>query len=97
MRATEQLLLLKHRPDPVVVSTVEDDDDQKWGRRRVRCPRCSWEPGRDDVWMCTCLHAWNTFDTEGVCPACDRRWTETQCLGCQEWSPHRDWYKGGEN
>jgi hypothetical protein len=47
--ATEQLLLLKHRPDPVVVSTVEDDDDQKWGRRRVRCPRCAWEPGRNDL------------------------------------------------
>jgi len=31
--ATERLLLLKHRPDPVVVSNVEDGDDQKRGRR----------------------------------------------------------------
>jgi hypothetical protein len=91
--ANERLLLLKRRPDPVVVSTVEDDDDRKRGRRRTRCPRCSWEPGRDDLWMCTCLHSWNTFDTGGVCPACDRRWTETQCLRCQDWSPHGDWYE----
>jgi hypothetical protein len=84
--------LLKGRPDPVVTSDVGDDDHGSRGRRRIRCPRCGWEPGRTDVWVCSCLHAWNTFETEGICPACGRRWSETQCRRCGEWSPHRDWY-----
>jgi hypothetical protein len=93
--ATERLLLLNSRPDPAVVSNVEDDDDQKCGRRRVRCPRCAWEPGRDDLWSCLCLPSWNTFDTGGLCPACGRQWIETQCLRRREWSPHADG-DGGE-
>jgi hypothetical protein len=96
MGTAEPLLLLKRRPDPLVVSDIEDDDDPKRGRRRLRCPRCSWEPGRHDLWMCTCLRAWNTFDTGGVCPACSRRWTETQCLRCGEWSLHVRWYEDEE-
>jgi hypothetical protein len=59
---------------------------------RIRCPACGWEPGRDDRWMCACLHSWNTFDTRGVCPECARRWTETQCPKCHAWSKHEDWY-----
>jgi hypothetical protein len=42
--------------------------------------------------MCECLHVWNTFDTRGVCPACGHQWKETQCLRCQAWSPHEEWY-----
>jgi hypothetical protein len=42
--------------------------------------------------MCLCLHVWNTFDTRGVCPACGREWSETQCLRCKAWSRHEDWY-----
>jgi hypothetical protein len=62
---------------------------------RIRCPRCGWEPERDSRWSCTCLHSWNTFDTEGLCPACGRQWAETQCLRCHQWSPHREWYGDG--
>jgi hypothetical protein len=95
--ATERLLLLKRRLDPVVVSGFEDDDDLKRGRRRrIRCPRCAWEPDRHDLWTCVCLHSWNTFDTEGLCPACGRQWAETQCQRCKEWSPHAEWYEGDE-
>ena len=28
----------------------------------------------------------------GVCPACHQQWSETQCLRCQAWSAHADWY-----
>lgn len=75
----------------------EDDVDTgskggSGGRRRIRCPRCGWEPGREDLWSCVCGHAWNTFDTAGLCPGCGRQWTDTQCLRCHEWSPHREWY-----
>ena len=59
---------------------------------RIRCPRCRWQPTREDRWSCLCLHFWNTFDTGGVCPACGRAWQETQCLRCHEWSPHAEWY-----
>jgi hypothetical protein len=60
--------------------------------RKIRCPKCRWQPGRDDRWMCGCGQQWNTFDTRGVCPGCDAKWRDTQCLRCHEWSPHDDWY-----
>jgi hypothetical protein len=60
---------------------------------RIRCPRCGWQPGPQDLWSCTCGHAWNTFDTGGVCPACFFQWKETQCPVCHAWSPHSDWYE----
>ena len=72
---------------------VREADEKGPGRNRIRCPRCAWEPGRGDRWMCTCLHVWNTFDTRGVCPGCGRRWLETQCLRCKAWSRHEDWYE----
>ncbi len=68
------------------------DGDQKAGDRRIRCPRCGWTPRSGDRWMCTCGHAWNTFDTRGRCPGCGRRWRHTQCLSCGAWSPHEKWY-----
>jgi hypothetical protein len=43
--------------------------------------------------MCLCQHAWNTFETRGVCPSCGRKWAKTQCLRCHEWSLHEDWYE----
>jgi hypothetical protein len=94
MTSAEHPVCFKGSPvRPSAVPDLEEDLDEGDGRRRIRCPRCGWEPGREDLWMCTCLHAWNTFDTGGVCPACDRRWTETQCRRCHAWSPHRDWYE----
>jgi predicted amidophosphoribosyltransferase len=42
--------------------------------------------------MCLCLYVWNTFDTRGVCPACGREWSQTQCPRCKAWSRHEDWY-----
>jgi hypothetical protein len=35
---------------------------------RIRCLLCGWSPRKDDRWMCSCGHRWNTFDTGGVCP-----------------------------
>jgi hypothetical protein len=60
--------------------------------RKIRCPRCAWEPGKHDRWMCLCGHVWNTFDTRGVCPGCDAKWKETACLRCHQWSDHEAWY-----
>lgn len=60
--------------------------------RKIRCPKCAWQPGRDARWSCACGHIWNTFDTRGLCPACDAKWRDTQCLRCHAWSPHEAWY-----
>jgi hypothetical protein len=60
---------------------------------RIRCPRCSWQPGSSDVWVCSCLHYWNTFETGGVCPSCLKQWETTLCPECQQWSAHSDWYE----
>lgn len=58
----------------------------------IKCPKCEWHPNIDDKWQCSCFHVWNTFDTGGICPACKKRWEDTQCLKCKKWSPHLDWY-----
>jgi hypothetical protein len=87
------LFLLKGDPDRVRVPRTTETPRDRQRRTRIRCPRCAWEPGRHDLWMCVCLHIWNTFDTRGVCPSCGRKWAETQCLRCAEWSPHDDWYE----
>ncbi len=63
------------------------------GARRIRCPRCQWQPRASDLWGCVCGHSWNTFDTAGVCPSCRLRWLVTQCLSCKEFSPHEEWYQ----
>lgn len=60
--------------------------------RKIRCPRCKWQPRKTDRWSCACGHVWNTFDTRGMCPACDAVWANTQCLSCHQWSAHADWY-----
>lgn len=70
----------------------EDVEHAPPGERRIRCPRCKWEPSARDTWACSCGHGWNTFDTGGLCPACGKQWSETQCPRCAAWSPHRAWY-----
>ncbi len=59
----------------------------------IRCPKCKWAPRSYDLWSCLCGCSWNTFTTNGVCPACSMAWTETQCIRGGEWSPHADWYE----
>jgi hypothetical protein len=86
------VLLQKGTPGRVRLPDSDKHSGERPGQRRIRCPCCGWEPGRHDRWACTCLHVWNTFDTGGVCPACGRRWTETQCPRCGSWSRHEDWY-----
>jgi hypothetical protein len=63
---------------------------------RIRCPKCGWRPTRQDRWSCSCLHAWNTFETRGKCPACGKQWSDTQCPRCHQWSPHEAWYARGD-
>lgn len=64
------------------------------GGPRIRCPKCAWSPRQTSRWSClpSCGTSWNTFDTRGQCPHCQRQWKVTQCLSCHAFSPHDDWY-----
>jgi predicted amidophosphoribosyltransferase len=65
---------------------------------RIRCPKCSWEPVESSQWACSvCYTWWNTFSTGGRCPKCGEIYKHTQCLECEKWSPHLDWYEGLDN
>jgi len=64
----------------------------------VRCPLCAWEPQADDRWVCSvCNTKWNTFDTHGRCPTCNKVYEDTACSkrkgGCGQMSPNSDWYE----
>lgn len=60
----------------------------------IKCPKCNLEPKEYDSWQCSCSHIWNTFNTGGCCPKCNKRWEDSQCPECKKWSPHLDWYSG---
>jgi len=79
--------------EPETETEVGSEEEGSPSGPRIRCPLCGWSPAKNDLWACTCRYMWNTFDTAGVCPACLRQWTETQCLRCHQWSPHSDWYE----
>jgi len=61
-------------------------------KTEIKCPKCSWQPAKADVWACSCNHVWNTFGTGGKCPECSKVWEDTQCPNCYKWSRHLDWY-----
>ena len=84
--------LQRSRPEGAPSTTPQSDTITGNGRLRIRCPRCSWQPGKKDHWSCLCDYVWNTFDTGGVCPACGKVWEQTQCLRCHQWSRHDTWY-----
>jgi hypothetical protein len=89
---TVSALLLLRAPDPSWIVDVHKN------KRRIRCPKCQWEPARHDTWCCSpgCGHVWNTFETRGLCPGCAKAWMETACLRCNAWSPHDDWYEDAD-
>jgi hypothetical protein len=73
---------------------IEQDDIDK-DFSGIRCPSCKWRPTREDTWACSpgCGEVWNTFQTHGECPGCQRRWPSTQCTRCGVWSDHDAWYE----
>ena len=84
-------------PDPSRADFAEKLSDflRATRGRRIRCPKCAWEPDRESRWICLleCGTVWNTFETAGRCPGCNRVWQDTACLACHRWSPHVDWYE----
>jgi hypothetical protein len=63
-------------------------------KAQIYCPHCKFRPRAEDRWFCvpSCGTVWNTFWTRGVCPGCSVRWPQTQCLQCDIYSPHEEWY-----
>jgi len=78
----------RFRPD-----VREEDRDKDFSG--IRCPSCKWRPSRWDLWACSpgCGEVWNTFETHGECPGCQRFWSQTQCMQCGLWSDHDLWYE----
>src|ERR1019366_2998370 len=47
------------------------------------CPSCKAAPAVGEFWMCThCRKAFDTFQTQAVCPQCAARFAVTKCLDC---------------
>lgn len=88
-------LSISEKEAPVSEPEPERQDERRTMGPRIRCPLCGWSPKKRSRWLCDlrgCGHQWNTFDTGGVCPNCLYQWKETQCLSCNRFSPHSDWY-----
>ena len=79
-------------------SYIRDQFDQELNPQEaqripgVACPDCAHRPSTKAIWVCTCGHRWNTFDTRGKCPECQRIWEKTGCSACGIATPHEDWY-----
>ncbi|AKU93743.1 hypothetical protein AKJ09_00407 [Labilithrix luteola] len=70
------------------------DRDSDSNKRRLRCPKCRWEPRKSDRWQCVCNHHWHALDAHGLCPQCQSQWRHAQCLRCAEWSSIEAWLRG---
>lgn len=89
-----------------ILKKLAELEDESTDFKRIRCPRCRWQPNGSSRWYCAdcgfpeyffdgCGTAWNTFTTRGLCPGCGHQWRWTSCLACSGWSLDEDWYERG--
>ncbi len=56
------------------------------------CPSCKAAPTVGTFWKCNqCRKAFDTFQTQGVCPYCAARFAVTKCLDCGRAHPMSEW------
>lgn len=56
------------------------------------CPSCKAAPPIGDLWKCgRCGQAFDTFQTQGVCPNCAAQFSATRCLDCGVAHPIGEW------
>ena len=56
------------------------------------CPSCRASPPIGEYWKCgKCGQAFDSFQSEAVCPRCATRYEETRCLDCGAMHPLREW------
>jgi hypothetical protein len=52
-------------------------------RQGFACPACKTAPPLGELWRCgKCGQAFDTFQTQGICPHCGTQFNVTQCLDC---------------
>lgn len=61
-------------------------------REGFACPSCKAAPPLGNFWMCSkCRTAFDTFETQAVCPQCGTQFADTRCIECGSMSPLGDW------
>lgn len=56
------------------------------------CPSCKSAPPLGEYWKCSnCQKAFDTFQSQAVCPNCSTRFPSTQCLDCGRLHPMQEW------
>ncbi len=56
------------------------------------CPACKTSPPIGEFWKCgKCGQAFDTFQTQGVCPQCATQFPVTKCMDCGEAHPISEW------
>jgi Zn-dependent protease len=61
-------------------------------RQGFACPGCKSQPPLGEYWKCSnCQHAFDTFQTGAICPACGTRFNLTRCLDCGWVFPMEQW------
>ena len=56
------------------------------------CPSCQASPPIGEYWKCgKCGQAFDSFQSEAVCPHCATRYEVTRCLDCGAMHPIREW------
>jgi Zn-dependent protease len=59
---------------------------------RFACPSCKTAPPVGEFWVCShCRKAFDTFQTQAVCPYCAAQFAVTKCLDCGSPSPMSNW------
>jgi Zn-dependent protease len=64
-------------------------------RQEYACPSCGAHPPIGAIWKChKCQAAFDTFETQAVCPNCHEQFPETICVDCRRAFPFSDWRRG---
>ncbi|MEP6667710.1 MAG: M50 family metallopeptidase [Chthoniobacter sp.] len=66
--------------------------EQQPRRTDFACPSCHMSPPIGALWRCPqCETAFDTFETQAVCPNCHLEFPATRCLNCHVSSPILNW------
>jgi Zn-dependent protease len=61
-------------------------------REGYACPVCKTAPPQGAIWRCgKCRKAFDTFETQGVCPHCGTQYAATSCPECGSLRPISEW------
>jgi len=61
-------------------------------REGFACPVCKTAPPQGAIWRCgKCRKAFDTFETQGICPHCGTQYAATSCPECGNLRPFSEW------